>query len=313
LLFEKLKNEEKIGVTVSGGKDSMYVWQRLVSKFGPERVIAFNHHKINAVHSIATKNLKDAQKILKSELVIIEDSDFFERFKKNLKTYIKTPNPAILRAVICAGCRYGISNGIFKEAKKYNVKKIVNGASYLELEPFKGHYMEKLGNGSEEKGLLLGLTENKEYLSKSNLEIIIKDHFNCHEKNLSNKINSSDIEYINFFDYVENNPRLIKKEVVENLNWSHPVGVTWRFDCLVEDFKQFFYLNEYGYSELDFKYSEMVRYGLISREKSMQTIETQNAKILSDYDRLLKFLHDMNSEKEIIELFENAFSIRKAS
>jgi len=57
----------------------------------------------------------------------------------------------------------------------------------------------------------------------------------------------------------------------------------------------------------------MVRYGLISKEKSMQTIETQNAKIILDYDRLLKFLYDINFEKEIIELFENTFSMRKVS
>ena len=38
-----LQEGEKFGVTVSGGKDSLYAWYKLVEYFGPEKVVAFNH------------------------------------------------------------------------------------------------------------------------------------------------------------------------------------------------------------------------------------------------------------------------------
>jgi len=59
-----LKNNEKIGVTVSGGKDSLYMWLWLVNKLGKDKVIAFNHHKIGLVHPIAKRNLEKAKKIV---------------------------------------------------------------------------------------------------------------------------------------------------------------------------------------------------------------------------------------------------------
>ncbi|SHJ91643.1 tRNA(Ile)-lysidine synthase TilS/MesJ [Clostridium cavendishii DSM 21758] len=304
-LIDRLQNYEKIGVSVSGGKDSIYVWYWLVSKFGSNRVIAFNHNKGKAVDPIASENILRAQKILKSEVVVIYDSEFYPRFVKNLSTYIKNPNPAIARAVLCSGCRYGISQRIFDEAKKYDVNCIVNGSSYLEKVPFKSYHMKQYGDGSEIRGLLKGLYETDEYLSKENLEIIIRDHFYSHEINLSNQKNSANIDYINFFDYLENDIKRIKSIVTSKLDWKHPKNSDWHFDCIIEKFKNYFYLIEYGYSEVDFKYSEMVRYGLLSRDEAISLLKEDNEKMLNSFNDLVDTLVKLEVDFETIVAFKN--------
>lgn len=52
-LLERLGKEGAIGVSVSGGKDSLFVWYWMVEQLGADRVIAFNHHKVGAVHQLA--------------------------------------------------------------------------------------------------------------------------------------------------------------------------------------------------------------------------------------------------------------------
>ena len=75
---------EQIGITVSGGKDSMYVWMKLVDLLGSDKVVAFNHHKVGLVHPIAKENLAQAEKILGSELIQFSDTKMLPRFRKNL-------------------------------------------------------------------------------------------------------------------------------------------------------------------------------------------------------------------------------------
>lgn len=242
--------------------------------------------------------------MLGSPLVIIDDYTFYKRFQENLKNYLAMPNAAILRAVLCAGCRNGISNRIFEECKKYKIEKVVNGASYLELAPFKGFEMEKFGDGSEIRDLLNGLLENNDYLKKDNLETIIRDHFTCHERDLSCQTNEYAIDYIDFYNYFENNPKAVKETVTKKLGWRHPEGQTWHFDCIVEDYKQLIYYASYGYNELDFKYSTLVRYGMLSRDESINLLKAQHSVTYSKIKMLEKQLVDFGFDNEGINSFQ---------
>lgn len=51
-----LRGKEQVGVTVSGGKDSLDTWMWLVDNLGPEKVVAFNHQKAGLVHPTAAEN-----------------------------------------------------------------------------------------------------------------------------------------------------------------------------------------------------------------------------------------------------------------
>lgn len=310
-LIQRLHNQDLIGVTVSGGKDSLYVWDWAVSTFGSEKVIAFNHCKVNAVDPIAIQNIESASNILKSKVLYIRDTKFYTRFIHNLEAYIQAPNPAILRAVLCAGCRNGISNCIFERCKEYGIQKVLNGSSYLELAPFKSHAMKEYGNGNETKGLLYGLAECEKYLTHDNLSTIIQDHFNCHALHLSNKVNAYGIDYIDFYDYFENQPDNIAELAISKLSWKHPADRTWHFDCIVEDFKQLFYYLAYGYTELDYKFSEMVRYGLINRDTSLKILQKQTLSIMSSVPELRDKLIEWYMPQKTINQFDYICSTLK--
>lgn len=65
-----LEDGEKLGVTVSGGKDSIYLWGLLADIFGKENVVAFNYHKENLVDEAAVKNLENAKKFWVRSLLL---------------------------------------------------------------------------------------------------------------------------------------------------------------------------------------------------------------------------------------------------
>ncbi len=310
LLKKEFNEKEKIGVTVSGGKDSIFVWNWAVQTFGADRVIAFNHRKVGMVHPLAAANIEKASEILQSKIIYMDDEEFYPRFIRNLRTYINHPDAAILRAVVCAGCRYGISNAIFEKCNGMGIEKVINGSSYLEAAPFKSYHMGKFGEGNETRGLLKGIISEDEYLEKNNIQTIIRDHFNCHEKDLANKKNEYGIKYIDFYDYIENKPQEVKRYVEKYLEWKHPDGQSWRFDCLVEEFKQILFLAAYGYSELDFKYSQMVRYDLISKDSAIESVQEKNMEVINRIDELAKILKGFKYDgTDIMKFYETCLPL----
>jgi hypothetical protein len=284
---------EQIGVTVSGGKDSTNVWLWLVKNFGADRIVAFNHKKVGLVHPMAEENLKKAEAKLGSQLVQLEDHEFYPRFKRNLEALLARPDPAMVRTGLCAGCRVGISGRIFEEAKKWGIKKIVNGSSYLELAPFKSELMRIKGLGSETRGLLAGLQENDLYYFQGNLRTIMTDVEHCHESDLSQGKSQRLYPYttfIDFYKYLPNVPSEIEKRIVSELDWKKPAEDDWHSDCFVGEFKNLFYYKLLGYTEVDYKLCEMIRYRLLERNEALTKLYETRLKIITSVDRLISFL-----------------------
>lgn len=308
-----LKEGEKIGVMVSGGKDGLYAWMTLCNIFGPENVIAFNHHKSGLVHPFAYENLLNASRILKSQLIIVEDNDFIIRFRKNLEAFVKKPDPAMTRVALCAGCRYGITGNLYRLAdEKYKIKKFVSAASYLELAPFKAELLKEKGNGNNKYGLLKGLIENEKYNFDDNIEIILNDDDLAY-KSISNGKKTISHEFKNYKlfdldDYIENNPDEYEKAVTERLSWKRPEK-SWHFDCIIEEFKDFFYYGTLGYTENEFKLSQMIRYNLISRDDALKEICHYRNKMKNSLKTILQLLDELHLSylnDEFIQFFKNS-------
>lgn len=60
----------------------------------------------------------------------------------------------------------------------------------------------------------------------------------------------------------------------------------------------------YGYTELDYKFSEMVRYNLLSREEALEKLITQTNTIISNIPYLRDELTTWYMPTEIIEKFD---------
>jgi hypothetical protein len=190
----------------------------------------------------------------------------------------------MVRVALCAGCRWGISIGLFEEARALGIKKVVNAASALELAPFKAALMAEIGEGDETRGLLNGLARNSHYWRRQegNLVTIVRDHDLCHETCFHKRpgfVASSGVTLYSFFDYLANNPKQIRDRV-RALGCRLPTGDDWHFDCLVEPFKDLLYYGLLGYTEADFHVSQMIRYGLISRRAGVKEIRAKRQRII---------------------------------
>lgn len=313
-----LQDNEKIGIMVSGGKDGLYAWMTLCEMFGGDRVVAFNHHKTGIVHDLAYQNIINASKILNSELVVVKDDDFLPRFKNNLESFLKNPDPAMVRVALCAGCRYGITGELYETAySKYKISKFVSAASYLELAPFKGELLKEKGNGNSKYGLIRGLAENVNYNFPDNIEIILRDdNLEYKAKNKKGKILSQEFSKYQLFDfdnYIPNNPQKYEEAVKEKLNWKRPER-SWHFDCLVETFKDFFYYGLLGYTETEFKLSQMIRYKLLTREEALDQLESYYATMDDSIYNIIDLLEGMGMEylkDDVIKFYNNSKYFRK--
>ena len=307
-----LQPGEKIGITVSGGKDSVYMWGRLVDILGADRVVAFTYYKDRISSEVALENVKKAQKILGSELVIKCDADAWKYFRNNLKILLEKPDAAAVRVLLCVGCRYGITENLYRIGEERGISKYISGASYLELAPFKEELLKgKSCCGNIDEGLenLICCYDKLDW--GDNLELIRRDQKFKYKNNDTLGNNFSEgyrYKLFDFDDYFENIPAKTEKEVVRRFDWKK-TDRSWHFDCRIEDFKDLFYFGLLGYTELDFKLSAMVRYELISREEAMEELCRQADSIRNSYQKMESMLKEFGMDDCIVflrDFYKNA-------
>lgn len=296
---EKLKEDvnlsecEKLGVTVSGGKDSVYMWSVLVKLFGGQNVTAFMHYRPGITSTVALENVRKASEILGSEAVIITDEEAYERFRTNLGLLLMHIKPELVRVLLCAGCRYGITGRLYTEGARKGIRKYFSAASYLELAPFKEELIAaRSESGDLDEGFEVLMAECPWMDYGDNVSIIRRDHKLKYKSNDTAKrliSGAGDVELFDFDDYFENDPDEIEKIVSENLGWKK-TSRSWHFDCEIEDIKDIFYYGLLGYTELDFRTAAMARYGLVSREESIRIVEEEALKISYSYYKMLELL-----------------------
>lgn len=301
-----LADGEQIGVTVSGGKDSIYMWGVLTQLLGKDRVVAFTYYRQGLTHRMAMDNILRAKAVIGTELVIIEDKSAFEKFKKNLISLLKKPEPAMVRVLLCVGCRYGITENLYREGEGRGVKKYISGASYLELAPFKEEILEdksKARNMDDALNECLKLYPELDY--DDNFDLIRRDQKFKYKNNetLSNNISSATYRYqlYDFDDYTENNPFEIEKIVREKYDWECP-DRSWHFDCIVEEFKDVFYYGLLGYTEMDFKLAAMVRYKLLSKAEAEERLNKFNQEIKRSFNKMRDKLLEYGLEGSVDDL-----------
>ncbi len=307
-----LKEKEQIGITVSGGKDSIYMWGQLVDLLGADRVVAFTYFKDKLSSPVALENVHKAQKKLGSELIEIHDNESIQYFRHNLKILLENPDPAAVRVLLCVGCRYGITENLYKRGEEMGIQKFVSGASYLELAPFKEELLKaKSEKGDIDEGLEKILSERPELDWRENLDRIRLDQKYKYKNNDSLENNFQKgykYQLYDFDDYFENVPSETEKEVIKRYDWKK-TNRSWHFDCRIEDLKDVFYFGILGYTELDFKLSAMVRYHLISREDALKQLYEQAIDIRNSFPRMVELLNELGCQdciEGLKEFYESA-------
>lgn len=294
-----LQEGEMLGITVSGGGDSTYMWGVLTDLFGPERILAFTYYRPGITNETALRNMKRTAQILGAELVIHTDHEAYRRFRKNLEIILCRPEPEAVRVLLCAGCRYGITATLYEEGVKRGVRKFFSAASYLELAPFKEELIAaRATSGSMDEGLDRVLADYPELDYADNLKIIRRDHRFKYKSNDQWDNGGCqipvgpDLKLFDFDRYFENDPDRIEEIVRGRFDWQ-VTDRSWHFDCLIEEFKDLFYYGMLGYTELDFKTAAMVRFGLLTLPQAEKIIRGQAEKIAGSYDKMLAMLRSL--------------------
>ena len=309
-----LKEGERLGITVSGGKDSIYMWGFLSDLLGADRIEAFCYYRPGITSEVAVDNVKKTQRILGAKLHIIEDRTAYPRFRRNLEILLEKPDPAAVRVLLCAGCRFGITGRLYEEGRKYGVTKYISGASYLELAPFKEELLaakDPAQKNNLDAGFEKLISSYPELDYGNNLEIIKRDQHFKYKNNdtMCNQIQTAaDIQLFDFDNYFENNPGRIESLVKERFGW-RKTDRSWHFDCIVEDIKDVFYYGMLGYTEMDFKLSAMVRYGLLTREEAQKKVHDEADKLAHSYRKMRDTLHMHkldHMEEKLKELYCNS-------
>lgn len=273
-----VQDGEKIGITLSGGKDSCYMAGKLADLLGPDKVTAFFYYKPGLTSSVARDNVEKVRKTLGINVETVEDTQAFSRFRKNLEVVLRHPDPALTRIALCVGCRFGITENLYRRGEEMGIMKYMSGASYLELAPFKEELLaaKSLRNDINE-GFEIVLNGCPALHYGNNRELMIRDNKYKYKNNDTEQNNfgtSYRYRLFDFDNYFENNPEEVERAVTERFDWKK-TDRSWHFDCVIEEFKDVFYFGNLGYTELDFKLAAMVRYGLISREEAMNRIREQ--------------------------------------
>lgn len=303
-----LQPGEKIGVTVSGGKDSIYMLGVLQELLGADRILAFTFYRPGITSETAMDNVRKTVEKLGTELVVYTDREAYARFRRNFEILLEKPNAAAVRVLLCAGCRYGITAQLYAEGQKRNIRKYFSAASYLELAPFKEELLEALSpRGDSDDGLERLIAEYPALDYGDNLAIIRRDQHYKYKNNQTMRghlLVGPDIQLFDFDDYFENNPELIEKTVIQRYGW-RKTNRSWHFDCIIEDIKDVFYYGLLGYTEMDFKTAAMVRYGLLTKEQAHEIIAAFDRKIANSYGQMAECLklHQLTHRMPQLDMF----------
>lgn len=309
-LIEKInfKHGEKIGVTTSGGSDSLFVLHELVQLYGAKNIVAFNHFKKDLVHPIATSNICNAVDRLGCDLEIVEDKIFIENFKKSLFQFLHKPVSPMLSVLICNGCRTGITEALIRRGvNSHKIYKYIHGASYLEDAPHKEALRKKLGYPDGQLGVEQVLNENEGYPFTS-LEAWndIKLGNSFVKETLKEKY--PNLLYLGYFSFFPCNPKMQKKLLREKYKWNEPED-DFHFDCSIQPFKELLSFGLLGYTEYDFHLSEQIRHGLISRKVVFKMLEDSKLSICNSLEIILSKMKELNinneTQNKMKEFYEN--------
>lgn len=304
-----LQAGERIGVTTSGGKDSLHALTTMVDLLGPGRVVALTHHKQGLTHPLAEFNLKQAVGSLGVKLIVVEERKMLARFRQNLALLLKDPDPALVRVVLCAGCRHGITKDLYAAGVREGIRKYVSAASYLELAPFKEELLARKGAGDLDAGFRKLMSEHQEYNYGDNMFYIERDNGLKYKSNSQDgrgglKDRIQEYQLFDLDDYLPNDPEAVEKVVRERFGWRRPER-SWHFDCEIEKVKDVFYYGLLGFTETDFKLAAMVRHGLLTEAEAHRQLAVVRYGLEHSYPEMERFLrqHGLASSQRDLQRF----------
>ena len=270
-------------IGISGGRDSSYVAYLAKEKFKLRGLAVFYDSPFYC--DLARENVRTVCSNLNLDLKIVNSKDNLEY--KLLQNHFLSVGATGTSWGQCIFCHYGIEAVIYNLANKLNIPFSLSGVTKY----------EKWDAGNKTQILLSrvkklpvnDLMRFAYYQSKAYL--LLRDQrkqFNMPCSSMLNVYNDPEKPQngplsIKVFDYIQWDPNLIEKTLIEKTGWIKPEnGLSWGYDCSLEPFLDYTYKKEFGISTVGLYFSHLIRDGLIDRDEAMKTLEK------SEDDNMLK-------------------------
>jgi len=303
-------------VAFSGGRDSSYMLHYLKTELDMNP-IAFTYDW-GMVTDLARRNQARLCGRLGVEHIWIS-ADIHkkrENIRKNIEAWLKKPELGMV-PLFMAGDKqfYYYAHKVMKQT---GVKLIFSGANFFEKTDFKTGFCGIREGETREKGLLTGISLfNK-------LKLL---GYYCYQF-LTNPsyINSSIFDtlhafycsyilpdaYVYFYNYVRWDENKIMKVLKEEYGWetAEDTEATWRIGDGTAAFYNYIYYTIAGFSEFDTFRSHQIREGLISRDKALKIVQSENIPRLESlewYANTIGF--DLNEVIDIIHSVPKIYNI----
>ena len=286
-------------VGISGGKDSTYALMTLKDTYG------LNVEGFTYVHEASLPiSVENAKKVcanlgVKHHIVSLPNQLHAKTFKDFFRAWLAHPS-LVSAAMTCVACKHLHILG-FELAKERNIPMIVWASTPLECPPFLALEL-KGGNGKDyQRSNMTDSAANmiKEMVhSPKFTQGVVKYFSTCYQGCMavdpaSNYLKSKypSVTPVMIFNYLDWDPKKIIPEITKK-GWVKPVksGEDWHSDCLYHYFKEYMFRKMLGVSYLDAHLSNQIRYGLLTRDEAIQSLEENKRLFVKEMPLAIKEL-----------------------
>jgi len=295
-------------IPLSGGRDSTYVLHYAKRELGLNPITLT--YDWGMVTDLARRNIARICGKLGVENIIVAADIHWKRknIHDNVKAWLKRPELGMI-PLFMSGDKYFYyyANKIKEEN---NIKLNILGINDLENTDFKVGFAGVSPRFDKERIYSMTLSDkvklfsyvgsnflkNPGYLNQSLLDSfgsIISRYFT--HKN----------DYYHLFDYLKWDEKEVESTIIEEYNWERAIDTnsTWRIGDGTASFYNYIYTLVAGFSENDTFRSNMIREGMISREKALELVYEENNPRYNSIKWYLEII-DLNY-KEVIKKINN--------
>jgi tRNA(Ile)-lysidine synthase TilS/MesJ len=312
-LFEAIRPYRDSGnkydclVGYSGGRDSSFLLWYVVNKLKLKPLACFVDNGF--VPDQIMENINTAVDLLGIDLVVKKHNAVTNCVGKTLKAWMRRPSVGMV-GLLCAGCVYALKYEIQKTALEYQTPLVMFGLG--EPEP-PTTFAEKLlmndpSKQTSKQALALGffskVMANPFYMHPVCISTYMKEFafrwVPPIRKMMTRPIAYPEVQIFAPFYYIEWDEKEISSIIENKLGWKKCTysGSSWRADCEIATIKNYLYSKMLGFTKLDELKSNMIRYGLISRDEALANLDAES---VINEDFVAEFLNRFGIELADLE------------
>lgn len=288
-------------VGLSGGIDSSYLLHLLVKKHKLRCLAAY--YRTPFTPETIDDNVKRMVNILEVPLVEIQLSrDYHKAVARDFVIAWKKSKDPILANLACAPCKF-LHRELFIIANNYDIPSVVHGDNKYEhtvvaAGQFLSDNIDRYSLGANLLRIFLIIKRGLRLLFKypivfRNIGLVFKAsilYLNPYTAYL--RIRYPNILVVNYFNYADWDETECNNALKE-IGWILPHGCnsSKKADCIFAELKNMMFRESIGANYIDFLFSNLIRYGIISREEALKRIEKEGKVSL---DRLKETYYLLN-------------------